>query len=118
MLLSGYKKAVAMRAIHRGIHYAYETRPHAVQATIKCAHSVVHHMPTKRCIILAKVKAWLKKHAIWAGTAYTSWMLHRELSISGINGAWNEHFAFIEPLQNATCQDTAYQCRKQHNVCM
>ena len=72
MLLSGYKKAIAMHAIHKGIHRSYETSPHAVQGTVKCAHSVVHHMPTKRCIILAKVKAWLKKHAIWAGTAYTS----------------------------------------------
>ena len=59
MLLCGYRKTVAMRAIHKGIHRAYETSPHAVQATVKCAHSIVHHMPAKRCIILGKVKTWL-----------------------------------------------------------
>ena len=36
MLLSGYRKPLAMRAIHKGIHRAYETSPHAVQATVKC----------------------------------------------------------------------------------
>ena len=52
MLLSRYQKTVAMRAIHKGIHRAYETSPHAVRATVKCACSLVHHMPTKRCIVL------------------------------------------------------------------
>ena len=105
MLLSRYRKTVAMCAIHKGIHGAYETSPHAVQATVKCAHSIVHHMPTKRCIILAKVKAWLQNHAIWAGTAYTSWMLPLGLTVDGINGAWNGDIACIEPLQHATCEE-------------
>ena len=111
MLLSGYQKTVAMRAIHKGMHRAYETSPHAVRATVKCAHSLVHHMPTKHCIVLTKVKTWLKKHAIWNGIAYTSWMLPLELSVDGINGTWNEDIACIEPLQNATCNDTDCQCR-------
>ena len=118
MLLSGYRKTVAMRAIHKGIHRAYETSPHVVRATVKCAHSLVHHMPTKRCIVLAKVKTWLKKHAIWNGTAYTSWMLAPELSVDGFNSAWNEDIGCIVPLQNATCNDTDCQCRGQHNVCV
>ena len=72
MLLFGYWKTVAVRAIHKGIHQAYETSQHAVQATVKCLHSVVHHMPAKRCIILSKVRTWLNKHTFWDGNCYTS----------------------------------------------
>ena len=56
---------MAMPVIHKGIHRAYKTSPHAVQATVKCIHSIVHHMPAKRCIILDKVKTWLEKHVVW-----------------------------------------------------
>ena len=118
MLLSGYRKTVAMCAIHKGIHWVYETSQHAVQATVKCVHSVVHHMPAKRCIILSKVQTWLNKHAFWDGNCYTSWVLPPGLAIDGINRAWNTDVACVKPLQQGSCQDTACPCQQQHNACV
>ena len=118
MLLSGYKKSVAMRAIHKGIHRAYDTSPHAVQAMVKCVHSVVHHMPAKRCVVLTKVHTWLHKHAVWEDNRYTSWVLPPDLTIDGINGAWNDDMACIQPLREASCSDLTCPRQQQHNVCM
>ena len=118
MLMSGYKKPVAMRAIHKGIHRAYEASPHTVQATVKCVHSVVHHMPTKWCVVLSKLHMCLKKHAIWEGKRYTSWVLPLDLTIDGINGAWNDGIACIQPLRESICSDHACPCQRQHNVCV
>ena len=108
MLLSGYRTMVAMRAIHKGIHRAYEMSPHAMQATVKCVHSIVHHMPAKRCIVLGKVKAWLQKHAVWKGMAYTSWVLPPNLTVDGINGAWNRDIACIDYVKQASCADATF----------
>ena len=116
MLLSGYKKPVAMRAIHKGIHRVYETSPHAVQATVKCVHSVVHHIPAKRCVVLCKVHMWLHKHAAWEGKRYTSWVLPPDLSIDGINGAWTDDMACIQPLREASGSDLTCPCQQQLNV--
>ena len=118
MLLSGYKKQVAMRVIHKGIHRVYETSPHAVQATVKCVHSIVHRMPAKRCIVLSKVHMWLNKHAIWEGKCCTSWVLPPDLAIKGINGAWNDDIACIERLQQVSCCNPTCPCQQQHNVCV
>ena len=118
MLLSAYRKLVAMRAIHKRIRRAYETSPHAVQATVKCVHSIVHHMPAKRCVILHKVKAWLEKHAVWEGNQYTSWVLPPDLTIDGINGAWINDIPCLELLKRATCDREECLCQQQPNVCV
>ena len=118
MLLSGYRKPVAMRAIHKGIHWAYKTSRHAVQATVKCIHSIVHHMPAKRCIILDKVETWLEKHAVWEGNEYTSWVLPLDLTIDGINGAWDNDITCLRLLKQATCDGENCLCNQQHNVCV
>ena len=118
MLLSGYKKLVAMRAIHKGIHRAYETSPHTVQAMVKCVHCVVHHMPAKRCVVLSKVHMWLHKHAVQEGKRYPSWVLPPDLSIDGINGAWNDDMACIQRLREASCSDLTCPCQQLLNVCV
>ena len=45
MLLSGFKWDVAIRALHKAVHRAYQTSPHAISATVKCLYNVTRHMP-------------------------------------------------------------------------
>ena len=55
--------------------------------TTKVLHHVLYHMPSKRCMVVARIKRWLESHAFWAGDAYSSWMLPDYLTVDGINGA-------------------------------
>ena len=39
-VLSGYKRAEAMRAMHKGLHRAYATSPQDLNSTVKAVHSI------------------------------------------------------------------------------
>ena len=86
VLLLGFKRTTAMRALHGAIHKAYCGSPHSEKATVKVLHHLSYHMPAKRCIVVAAIKRWLNKHAFWAGDAYSSWRLPESLTVEGING--------------------------------
>ena len=53
--LSGFKRGVAMRALHKAVQKAYCSTPHSVPATIKILHHLSYHMPAKRCVVAARV---------------------------------------------------------------
>ena len=38
------------------------------------------------------VALWLKQHAYWWGTWYSSWYLVPELAVQGITGVWDKDF--------------------------
>ena len=88
VLLSNYRRATAMCALHGAIHKAYCGNPHSVQATVKVQHHVSYHMPARRCIVIAVIRRWLNKHAFYASDAHCSWGLPDSLTVEAINGAW------------------------------
>ena len=44
-MLSGFGRGEAMRTMHKGIHRAYATAPHDVQATVKAIYSISYRLP-------------------------------------------------------------------------
>ena len=75
VLLSGFKRTTAMRALHGAIHKAYCESPHSEKGTVKILHHLSYNMPAKRCVVVSAIKRWLSKHAFWAGEAYSWWRL-------------------------------------------
>ena len=65
VLLSGFKWHVAIKALHKAVHRAYQTSPHSVPAIVKCLYNVTRHMPETRCIVTARIGKWLEAHAFW-----------------------------------------------------
>ena len=63
VLLSGFKWDVAIRALHKAVHSAYQTSPRAISATVKCLYNMTRHMPECRCVVVSKVGTWLQKNA-------------------------------------------------------
>ena len=94
-LLSGFKWDVAIRALHKAVHRAYQTSPHAIFATVKCLYNVTRHMPQRRCVVVSRVGVWLRNNAYWQGGNYSSWMLPADLAVQSVNGAWNDDFGCV-----------------------
>ena len=61
----------------------------------------------------------MEQHAYWAGDAYSSWVLPRNLTVGGICGTWSEDFFRLHTLL-AQCTDLDCRCKTlwQHNVCV
>ena len=79
-MLSGYSRAAVMRAMHKGLHGAFATFPHEIQATIKCAYHLSYSVPCSQGVAQQKLLAWLKHHAYWEGGKYSSWCsCHRSM---------------------------------------
>ena len=74
-MLSGYGRGEAMCAMHTGIHRAYATAPHNVQATVKAMHRISYRLPLTREDAARAVAVWLQKHAYWWGDSYSSSVL-------------------------------------------
>ena len=47
-----------------------------------------------------------------------SWVLPPDLTIDGINGAWNNDIICLDLLKRATCDGENCLCQQQHNVCV
>ena len=45
-MLCGYKRELAMRTMHKGLHRALVTSEHNTRATVKAVYSQSYHMPT------------------------------------------------------------------------
>ena len=90
-----------------------------MKSTIKVLHHVSYHMPNKRCVVVANIKRWLESHALWAGDAYSSWMLTYHLTADGINGAWCWDAANLSKLLEP-CSDALCTCKEigHDNVCV
>ena len=50
-LLCGYRREMAMRAMHKGIHRAFVQSPHDTRATIKAVSSLSYSMPAPPCAV-------------------------------------------------------------------
>ena len=81
VLLNGFKWHNAVRALPKAVHRAYQTNPHSVPATMKCLYHITRHMPATRCVVVAQIGAWLKEHAIWDHSRYSSWRLPNDLVV-------------------------------------
>ena len=103
--LSGFKWESAIRALHKAVHRAYQTSPHAVSVTVKYLYHVTRNMPESRCVVVAKIGTWLRKHAYWQRGSYSSQILPPDLAVQGINGARNDDFQCIETIRASSCQD-------------
>ena len=68
-MLSGYGRAEAMRAMHKGVYRAYATAPHDVQATVKAVYSVLYTLPAPRHTVAQHISKWHGVHAYWEGGA-------------------------------------------------
>ena len=118
VLLSGFKWEVAVRALHKAVHRAYQTSPHVIAATVKCLYSVKRHMPACRRVVVSRVGAGLQKNAYWQGGSYSSWKLPADLAVQNVNGAWNNDFCCIETIRNSSCRADHDSCQQQNNVCV
>ena len=97
-ILSGYGRAVAMRAMHKGVYRAYATSPHDVQATVKAVSSVSYILPATRQVVAQHIAAWLRKHAYWEGGQYSSWCAPSFLALQGVTGCWCSDVPCVELL--------------------
>ena len=69
--LSGYSRAEAMRAMHKGLHRSYATSPHNIQATIKAVYNLSYRLPCTRARAAQHVLHWIQKHAYWDGVKHS-----------------------------------------------
>ena len=84
-----------MRAMHKGIHRAYATTPHNVQATVKAVFIISYRLPLTPEEAARAVAAWLQKHACWWGESYSIWVLSRDLAVQGITQVWDTDFSCL-----------------------
>ena len=91
-MLSGYGKAEAMRAMHKGVCRAYATAPHDVQATVKAVYSVSYVLPAARHTVALHISHWLREQAYWEGGQYSSWYAPGQLGLHGVTGCWCSDF--------------------------
>ena len=104
-LASGFRRAEAMRAMHRAVARAHAGCPHALQATTKFLRDLSHRMPLKRCQVAGIVGKWLKQHAYQSDGLYSSWILPPKLAVGGVCGSWNTDFHAVGALvQHCTSQ--------------
>ena len=47
-MLSGYSRAAAMWAMHKGLHCAFATSPDDIHSTIKCTYHLLYSLPCSR----------------------------------------------------------------------
>ena len=97
-MLSGYGRAEAMRAMHKGVYRAYATAPHDVQATVKAVYSVSYILPAARHTVAQHICKWLRVHAYWEGGQYSSWYAPGQLALQGVTGCWCSDFACLNLL--------------------
>ena len=97
-MLSGYGRAEAMRAMHKGVYRAYATAPHDVQATVKAVYSVSYILPAARHTVAQHISQWLRAHAYWEGGQYSSWYAPGQLGLQGVTGCWCSDFACMSLL--------------------
>ena len=95
-ILSGYGRAGAMRAMHRGVYRAYATAPHDVQATVKAVYSVSYILPAARQTVAQHIGRWLRRHAYWEGGQYSSWYALGFLALQGVTGCWWSDMPCVE----------------------
>ena len=87
-MLSGYGRVEAMRAMHKGVHRAYATAPHDVQATVKAVYPAPYILPASRHTVAQHISKWLRVHAYWEGGRYSSWYAPGQLALQGVTGCW------------------------------
>ena len=97
-ILSGYGRAEAMRAMHKGVYRAYATAPHDVQATMKAVYSVSYILPAARHTVALHISQWLRGHAYWEGGQYSSWYAQGQLGLQGVTGCWCSDFPCLSLL--------------------
>ena len=97
-ILSGYGRAEAMRAMHKGVYRAYATSPHDVQATVKAVYSVSYILPATRQTVAQHIARWLRKHAYWEGGQYSSWYAPGFVALQGVTGCWCSDMPCVELL--------------------
>ena len=104
---SGYGRAEAMRAIHKGVFRAYATAPHDLQATVKAIHHISYHLPSTRHHVAGILRTWLKKHAycILAGGRVQQLVPCPRHRSTGYNGVRDQDFCCLRLL--AECADTS-----------
>ena len=94
-ILSGYGRAEAMRAMHKGVYRAYATAAHNVQATVKAVYSVSYILPAARQRVAQHIGRWLRRHAYWEGGQYSSWYAPGFLALQGVTG-WCSDMPCVE----------------------
>ena len=78
--------------MHKAIATTYSCTPHAHHATTKVLHPVSYYQPMKQCVAAKAVGIWLKKHAYWYDSLYSSWILPPDLTVDGKCAARNADF--------------------------
>ena len=69
------------------MYRAYATSPHDVQATVKAVYHLSYHLPMSRARTAQVLAAWLREHAYWRDTEYSSWYLAPDIAVQGITGS-------------------------------
>ena len=118
-VVSEYRRAGAMRAMHKAVAKAYACTPHAYQATTKVLHHISHKLPLKRCVAVRAVGIWLSRHAYWSDNLYSSGILPPDLTVDGTCGAWNSDFQSVYTVIQE-CRGNSCWCKKswESNVCV
>ena len=96
-MLFGYSRADTMRAMHKGVHRAYATSPHDVQATIKAMYSLSYRLPTTRAQAVEHILQ-VEKNAYWEGVQHSSRRLTKAVGLGDITGIWEQHTGCLRVL--------------------
>ena len=81
--------------MHKGLHRAYATSPHDIQATIKAVYSLSYRLPCTRAQAAEHVLHWIQKHTYWDGVKHGSWRLTKAVGLSDITGVWEDHSGYL-----------------------
>ena len=109
-MLSGYRKAFTLRAMHQAIHRAYGDSPHNIQGTIKAARHILYIMPVKKCIIVQTLQQWLTQRAVCRDAEYTSWVQVGEQNLHIYSPTWNTDFEALQVMKEVCCKQADCVC--------
>ena len=97
-LLSGYGRGEVMRAMHKGVFWAYATSPHDMHATVKAVYHMSYRLPRTQVAVVKVVALWLRTLGCWCGDTYSSWYLVLDVAVQGITSVWDTDFECVTRL--------------------
>ena len=89
-----------MRAMHKGVFWAYATAPHDVHATVKVMYHVPYRLPSMRARVVKLVAVRLRTHAYWRADTYSSWYLAPDIAVQGMTGMLDMDFGCLTRLSS------------------
>ena len=94
-LLSGYIRCAVLRATHSALVRGLSIGPQDCNATVKYLYHIGPRLPMPRLCAVDATLGWIRRHAMWWGTEYSSRSLPLHLRPGNALGAWCLDYAAL-----------------------